>query len=238
MAQEDKQNQQQEKPSDAEEKVRLDDQELEAYESRAEQKVDLDLDDAPFLDWEEEEEGQETTESEPPAKEETATPDKSDEQPADSRQRRKWLWILSPVLLLMFLSAVFFIFPWWQDREPAAPEPEPDLSVERIPQEVVDTRELVHMEPFWVEHELADQVRFLEVELTLSLKDQELVREIDRKMPVLRDALYYFLRQNELVFLTEESRAENLRSDLAEVLNQRLSAGQVDDVFIQNYLVQ
>ncbi|MFW6216550.1 MAG: hypothetical protein ACOC3Y_01850, partial [Desulfohalobiaceae bacterium] len=59
MAKKSNNNVPEQKEQGEQDKVQLDEQEVDASASRAAQKVELDLDDAPFLEWEEDEPEQE-----------------------------------------------------------------------------------------------------------------------------------------------------------------------------------
>ncbi|MFP4391779.1 MAG: flagellar basal body-associated FliL family protein [Desulfohalobiaceae bacterium] len=238
MAKKSNNNVPEQKEQGEQDKVQLDEQEVDESASRAAQKVELDLDDAPFLEWEEDE---------PEQEQRTPAAGKADSsEPAEAKQeqktgpvwwKRRLVWLIAGVCLLLLLALVPILI--WQKDAPQK-ESRPDMAIqpEHIPVQAGQARQRVHLEPFWVEHNQEDQVRFLHLEFALALDDKDLAREIDRKTPALRDAVYYYLRKKELVFLANEENVDQLKSELTSLLNQYLSQGQVQEVLIQDYLVQ
>ncbi|MFW6178190.1 MAG: flagellar basal body-associated FliL family protein, partial [Desulfohalobiaceae bacterium] len=218
----------------------LDNQEVDASASRAAQKVELDLDDAPFLDWEEDEEqpAQEPGQKGEAPEEESPEEEEQKPQPGPAWWKRKWLWFLSGAALVLVLAAASLWWFWQEDVSQEEGGPQAALQPEQIPAESEQAKEKVSLEPFWVEHSQGDELRFLHLEFALALEHQDLAREVDRKIPALRDAVYHYLRKKELVFLADKENADQLKSELASLLNQYLSQGQVQEVLIQKYVVQ
>lgn len=59
-----------------------------------------------------------------------------------------------------------------------------------------------------------------------------------QKTTILRDAIYYYLRNKDLTYLSDKNNVEALKQDLLSVMNQYLSQDRLDDVLIDQYLVK
>ncbi|UJX40464.1 flagellar basal body-associated FliL family protein [Desulfovibrio sp. JY] len=223
-------------------KAKLDDSELSDDLPKALQKVDLDLDDAPFLEDEEEapaaEEGQ--------AEESTPFPIEAEEKKPS--RKKKLILIVAPVLLLVIGAAVFFLLHKKPAPPPAPVEETPPVEQAPPPPEPVPTppeppapkQEIViPMEPFLVE--LTDsqgRTRFLTIRFTAVTQEKAVELEFKRNIIVLRDAVYYYLKNKKLEFLTDKNNADVLKKDVLSVINQFIGAQPLDNLLIEDYLVK
>jgi flagellar FliL protein len=222
-------------------KAELDVEELAAGLPREQQKVELDLEDAPFLDEDEEEEEEEQPEEEP------AAPVALEPPPGDGLPwfRRRKIVIPAGIglILLLVLLAWLALRP---GSEPApAPEPEPTASGAEVPPpppapEPAEPEEfMVTLAPFWVEHRDAQgTVRFLICQFTAVASSEKLSFEIAQKTTVLRDAVYYYLKNKDLTYLSDKTNVEALKADILSVMNQYLSVDRLDTILVDQYLVK
>lgn len=219
-------------------KAELDVEELTAGLPREQQKVELDLEDAPFLEEEEEEE-----EEQP--EEQSAAPVALDPAPktADPWYRRRKIIIPAGVglLLLLVLLAWLALRP---GSEPAPEPPAPAESAEAPPPPPAPEPEqpkdyMVTLAPFWVEKR-DDQgtVRFLVCQFTAVTQDEKFSFEISQKTTILRDAVYYYLKNKDLTYLSDKNNVETLKADLLSVMNQYLSVGRLETILVDQYLVK
>ncbi|MFP5259671.1 MAG: flagellar basal body-associated protein FliL [Acidobacteriota bacterium] len=225
---------------DAPVKAKLDDSELSDDLPKALQKVDLDLDDAPFL----EDEPEET----PPPPEEAGPGGKAVADEAAAKPTRKKRLILLGLILVLLLgggAAAYFLLlkkpappppvvETAPHEEPAPPPPPPPPPPPAPKPEIVLT-----MDPFLVE--LTDRTgrsRFLTIRFSAATHDHAVELEFKRNYIVLRDAVYYYLKNKSLEFLTDKNNADTLKKDVLSVMNQFIGAQPLDNLLIEDYLVK
>jgi len=214
-------------------KAKLDDSELSDDLPKSLQKVDLDLDDAPFLEDEEEEEPEPIVE---------ASGEESEEEAPVPWWKKKQIVFPGAGLLLLLLgvSAYFLFFSAEETPPPPAeiveeqpleePAPPPPPAPETI---------TVAMDPFLVEEtDAKGQTRFLSVTFSTTTTNPETEKEIKGNIVVLRDAIYYYLKNKSLIFLTDKKNGDALKQDILSVINQFLSSEQLDNLLIEDYLVK
>ncbi|WP_027184749.1 flagellar basal body-associated FliL family protein [Desulfovibrio inopinatus] len=233
-------------------KAKLDDSELSEESPKSLQKVELDLDDAPFLEEEEEEPEPEEPEVEEPEPEE-------EKAPVPFWKRKKILLILLALLLLLVGSGTYYFNFVSIDVAP------PDLSSdENTPTETEAPTEMatgteataetptppppppppppeyaVDLEPFLIEQrDPKGPLRILGLKFSSKTIDPNLVEEIKQKNIILRDAVYYYLKNKDLVFLTNDKYSQTLKQDILTVMNQYLATGQLDTILIEEYVVR
>lgn len=228
---------------DSQVKAKLDDSELSDDLPKALQKVDLDLDDAPFLEDEAEEE------TPPPAEETSASPFDEPEAPAKPSRKKLFLLIGAVAFILVAGVAAYFLFL----KKPAPPPPPPGPPApaeEAPPSHVAPTppppeppapkREIVMpMEPFLVElTDAGGRTRFLTIRFTAVTQEPSVELEFKRNRIVVRDAVYYYLKNKNLAFLTDKNNAEALKKDVLSVINQFVGAQPLDNLLIEDFLVK
>jgi len=217
----------------AERKAELDD----AAASKATQKVDLDLDDAPFLEDEDEEEEIEEAEVETPF----LTDDDSKSKPGlVALLKNKFVIVGIGVILLLLVIIVILLL-----REPEAPPPPPPPPVEEVapepaPEKVPETPQIIiKLDPFLIEQtDEEGKIRFLEVTILLSTEDEGLARQFKQETFAVRNALYYYLKNKDLQFLSDKENSEKLKKELLVIINQYMGFGQFDTLMFEQYLVR
>ena len=204
--------------------------------SKATQKVDLDLDDAPFL--EDEDDDDDLPDEEP--KELEAL----EEAPKEKRPLPKkaiLIGIAVIILLLAIIIAKLFLFSDEASEElPLVEEITEEIPIEAPPPPPEEPGvTLLRLYPFWVEQkDEKGNIRFLIARFAMTTTDEKIVGEYGRKTLILRDAVYYYLKNKDLQFLADKKNVETLKKDLLMVINQYLNAGQFDTILFEKYLVR
>ncbi len=224
-------------------KAKLDDSELSDDLPKALQKVDLDLDDAPFLEDEVEEET-------PSPAEEAASPFAEPAQETAKPSRKKLFIIVGAAAFLVIAGlAAYFLFlkKPAPPPEPVAPPPPveeaaptPVAPTPPPPEPPAPKREIViPMDPFLVE--LTDpkgRTRFLTIRFTAVTQEPPVELELKRNLIVVRDAVYYYLKNKNMEFLTDKNNAEAIKKDVLSVINQFVGAQPLDNLLIEDFLVK
>lgn len=193
-------------------------------------KVDLDLDDAPFLQAEESPVPQEAFEP--------AVPNEEDEE-ALKKKRKKRLIIIAAagILLLIILAAA----GWFFFREPPAPPmeaPKPDVIVVPSTPAPPENTEIVRaFAPFIVPvMDAQGKTNFLICQFSAISNDPKVNQDINQQMMPLRDAIYFYLRGKDAQYLTNARNAEAIKKDLVSIFNDYLSQGKIEDIVLESYL--
>ncbi len=202
-------------------------------------KVELDLDDAPFLDDDdEEEEPQETPEPE----EKSPVVVETTEVEPEKKSKKKLLIgaIAGTFLLLCGIGLWFFL------REDAPPEPPPPPAPEKTEKKeqkepeplAPKERRVIQLEPFFIEYQQGQKSRFLECSFSLSSPNIIQNTELRKHFLEIRDALYFYLKNKDIFFLENKENAALFKKEILEVINQHVSSMPVTDLLIDTYLVR
>lgn len=201
--------------------------------SKADTKVALDTDDAPFL--------QETRLPEPAASKElsleAAAP--SDADIAARKKKKKILLIAAGGVLVLSIVLVW----WFFLRKPPPPPPvpiEPEIVV--VPSAPISTEPkeyYINFEPFWVELPAATgdgQVVFLVCKFSAISNSEMLALEAQNKMITLRDAVYYYIKNKPYQYLIDPANAQTIKKDLNSILSGYLAGGKIEGMLFESYL--
>lgn len=206
--------------------------------SRGTQKVELDLEDAPFLEEEEE------VKAEPIKLAAPVSLDAAEEKKPGLSKKKKLIILAAAALVLLIAAGITVKVLFFKGKPapaqqaehavPAAPEPDNATAAEPVKPDIH-----VRLEPFWVEQKATqDEVRFLIVRLQLGTKDPAVAKELEMKLMPARNAIFYYLKNKDVHFLTDEENTEKLRNELLLVINQYVTDGKFDTLMFEEYVVK
>lgn len=193
-------------------------------------KVELDLDDAPFLQNDEK-----VPELDAPA---DGVPEQ--EESDGKKGKKKKLIIIG--LIGLVISAIGAAAVWWFFFRTPPPPPPPGLEPEIIvvpkaaapigPSDIVG-----EFAPFIIPiREDNGSTGFLICKFSAITTDPGINREIDQQRLVLRDAIYFYLRGKDNKFLLNSHNAQQIKTELLSVFNDYLTQGKVEDILFESYL--
>ena len=204
-------------------------------------KVQLDIDDAPFLREKEAEAPPPPPKDDKAAESQEASPSPAEDKTA---RRKKRLIIIGAALVVLLLGGGGGSLWWFVLRTPPPPPPAPQVVVvPSTPKDSAPPDFLVPLAPFWLElpgntPRDKDKIFFLVCKFTAISKSEGILQETQNKVIVIRDALYFYLKNKNYQFLTDPGNTQAIKSDLTSVINGYLTAGKVDDVLFERYITK
>lgn len=136
--------------------------------------------------------------------------------------------ILSLLLVAVGAGAggAYLVMNW--EKIMAGPEPVPPPEAKG---------QLVPMPRFFTDLADRDRRRYVDITLTLLVKDEAVAKEVQEQMPVLRDAVLGYLRSQGAGELLGTAGKERLGEALVEVVSPVVDGG-VRKVYVTDMLVQ
>ena len=208
-------------------------------------KVELDIDDAPFLEEPEEEKPQEKP-AEAPKPVPAPTPKAAEAVPLTGLAAllgdKKKLALLGGGLAFVLIVLPLLLMLLLREGPPPPVVHEP----ERIVVSGVPPREdappgprfLYRLGGFFIEQRGSEgELRFVRASFAIPTDNSALFAELSVKDVVVRDAIYYYLRNKPLSFLAEQASRDLLRSELISVINEHIASEKVQELFFEEYLV-
>lgn len=151
--------------------------------------------------------------------------------------------IIAVVLLVMGMIGGGFFLLWTKMAATMAqvqnPQEEKQVAQEEVkPEEMVTIGPIYKLDTMIVN--LADQggKRYLRITMELELSAPELVEEIDKRLPQLRDAILMILPTKTYAEISTTEGKIALRDELMAKLNSFLKTGTVKTIYFSEFVVQ
>jgi flagellar protein FliL len=148
--------------------------------------------------------------------------------------------ILGVVLLMMGMMGAGFFILWGKMSATVAQVRSAD-GTEEVQQEEAEQESIgpmYKMETLIVN--LADQggKRYLRVSMELELNAPEVVEEIEKRMPQLRDAILMILPTRQYADISTTAGKIGLRDEILEKMNSYLKTGSINTIYFTEFVVQ
>ena len=203
---------------------------------KEEKKVELDLDDAPFLEEEEEEEPEEVVEK---VEEEKEVEKETEEEKEEPTKKKKKIILIAIIALvgLLCVALIFFFIGRGQKKEKKKELPPKSVAVKEKPPPNPKTFQLA-LRPFWIDYKIDNGHRYLHLSLLVEYTDGRLSWEFRRKGIVIRDAIYYYLKNKDFSFFLDKRNLSVLKKEIMTIIDQYLVYGKIKRIYLQNYLIE
>ncbi len=197
----------------------------------ASNKVELDLEDAPFLD-----NAQETKEEQKSDKEsKTEIAETNEQEDKVPSKKKKYILIGAGVAFLLIAVLAVFAVPRFFEEEPVL------QNVIVVPSQEVRSAPKVFQvafDPFVLEcTDVNGVIRFVKASFILSTSDFDVYHEISNNQKVLRDAIYYYLEIQDAATLLDTTNQQQIKLGLLEAVNKYVVNGKIDDLYIDSFLI-
>ena len=150
---------------------------------------------------------------------------------------KRRLAIAGAVAVCVLLAPLAFLFGSGYEGQPpvqaVAEAPRPAQAIPDLPQEPAQPPvHLFQSAPYFIPTRGSEgQIRFLRCAYTLSTQNRLLYGELVQKRLILRDAVYHYLSNKPLSFLSDQQQLEGLKQDLLSVINAHVTADKLHELY-------
>jgi flagellar basal body-associated protein FliL len=168
------------------------------------------------------------------AKEKTKKPENAEQQPAEkpvkSRARTRFIVIVVAIALLQAVVAFFLVQKFFLSK--AGTE-------EKSSSQATETLgEMLPLEDVIVNPAGGEGKRFLVVSMTLVLDASTPAKDVEKKLPELKDKILEFLSAQSVAQLAEVKFRKKLRQDLMQLINDTIAPGRVVRLYFTKFILQ
>lgn len=157
--------------------------------------------------------------------------------------------IVVVVILIILIGAVIAILLGGSEEEDVAAkeDSEPTQKVEKKAKKVrtgkavksfIDMGPMFPLDDFIVNLISDGNKKYLKVNMTLELSGEELAAELDTKQDAIRSLIIDILTDKSVEEISTVKGKDKLKEQIADSLNERLSDGQIDNVYFTKFVVQ
>lgn len=216
--------------------VSLDDEQLKDEVPKSVQKVELDLDDALFLEFEDPVPAPPPQEQTAPIEPEAASEIVLAEEGIASVPLWKKMWFQGLMALVVIILGGGIAFLLMRPAVPPPPVqelmPDQDLSSDFSKEH---SEHLFTMQPFIVEFKQGENIGFLKYAFAIPCDNSTLHEELESKTLVLRDAIYQYLTSAELIPPDKSDNMEKVKNATILLINNIVETGQISSLYIAEY---
>ena len=205
------------------------------------QKVELDLDDAPFLEDEKEEEEKKAA----PPPEPVFSPTVPQEASPSFFVRYKMPLIIGGLVVAVMLVAGIVLKIVLSPAEQVVVEQPPQPDLQPLPEGPAPLppapvpRFVASFDTFWIARKDNEgNTRVLTCRFAVPTENQTLHAEIENKKNILRDAIFYYLSHRPITLLSDEATTDAFKADLMTVINEHLGNGKINELDLQAYIIR
>jgi flagellar FliL protein len=76
------------------------------------------------------------------------------------------------------------------------------------------------------------------VKISLELSTEEMLPEMDKKQPILRDILISVLSSKQIEEISTANGKSRLKEELMAAANKRLNDGEITNIFFADFVIQ
>jgi flagellar FliL protein len=80
--------------------------------------------------------------------------------------------------------------------------------------------------------------RYLKCKISLELDSPDLQKEIDKKLPAIRDAIIQILSSKTVEEIQTAKGKEKLKEEIKRKLNEMLTTGEIRNVYFTEFVIQ
>lgn len=102
------------------------------------------------------------------------------------------------------------------------------------PQETITTAPL----EFTVNLADSMQNRYLKATVRLGYTNKKLIKEIEAKVPELRDVMIEIFRSKKVSEIETKDGTDSLKTELKEALNEKLKSDEISDIYFTDFIIQ
>ena len=152
------------------------------------------------------------------------------------------LIVIVVVAVLLIVAIALFAFMLTGSDEPAGGGAGKAQSMQREGAgrnpDMANVGPMVEMDDFTVNLLNENGKRYLRTKISLELDSEDLMPEIDKKVPVLRDIIIQILASKQVEEITTKDGKERLKDELVKALNRALIVGQIKNIYFTTFVIQ
>lgn len=161
------------------------------------------------------------------------------EETAESGGSKKMLFIIIGGVVLLLLIGGGVAFFLLSGKEPPPEEQDPGLQVP-VPDLKPESKigPMVNIEEFIVNIISADTPHYVKASLTVELDNEDVMAEVEQRMPQVRDAVLLLIGNKTFEELQDLQGKRQLKAELTSRINSFLVKGKVKSIYFTNFVVQ
>ena len=146
--------------------------------------------------------------------------------------------IIILLLLLLVIGGVVAYFLLSNNNTDQQQPQQQKIEKKHKVSDLADIGPIYSLDPFTVNLVSANADRYLKCKIDLELDSPDLQKEIDKKLPAIRDMIIQILSSKTVEEIQTAKGKEKLKEEIKRKINSILTTGQIRNVYFTQFVIQ
>ena len=146
--------------------------------------------------------------------------------------------IIVLLLLLLIIGGLVAYFLLSGNNNQQNPQEQQKVEKKHKVSSMAEVGPIYPLDPFIVNLVSPNADRYLKCKIDLELSNQEVQKEIDKKLPAIRDLIIQILSSKTVEEIQTAKGKEKLKEEIKRKINQLLTTGEVKNVYFTEFVIQ
>ena len=163
------------------------------------------------------------------------------EQEPKKEGGNKLLLIVIIILLLLLLvigGLVAYFLLSNNENQQQNPQEQKKVEKKHKVQEMSEIGPIYPLDPFVVNLVSPNADRYLKCKIDLELDSPDLQKEVDKKLPAIRDLIIQILSSKSVEEIQTAKGKEKLKEEIKRKINEILTTGEIKNVYFTEFVIQ
>jgi flagellar FliL protein len=146
--------------------------------------------------------------------------------------------IIVLLLLLLIIGGLVAYFLLSSNDNPDQPQEQQKIEKKHKVSQMTEIGPIYPLDQFIVNLVSNNADRYLKCKIDLELDSPDLQKEVDKKLPAIRDAIIQILSSKTVEEIQTAKGKEKLKEEIKRKLNEMLTTGEIRNVYFTEFVIQ
>ncbi len=174
------------------------------------------------------------------AKEKETEETQETEEKEEKKTGGSKLLLIIIIILLLVLLVIGGVFAYFllSNNQTQSQNPQQQIEKNQKINSMTQLGPIYPLDPFIVNLVSSNADRYLKCKIDLELDTQDLQKELDKKLPAIRDIIIQILSSKSVEEIQTAKGKEKLKEEIKRKINQKLTSGEIKNIYFTEFVIQ